>query len=230
MNNIIICLICAVLGFSSGFIIENYAHHEPDVAAYAAEMEQKLHEAEAEIESLFNNGSFLLNAVEGYVLGDTVRKYINKDYTFIIYNDKDSIVYWNNNKILPFQSDIRYSRVDTIERYDISESVFLKIRRPYDFLIDGVTYYYNLEALIPLYRHYSIQNDYLKDYFVLMDQSYSDFVEISKAATDYSIKDRLGRVIIYIKAKESYPYLWYIIFICNFIIRCLWYYYCRLVK
>ncbi|BDS11097.1 sensor histidine kinase [Aureispira anguillae] len=212
LNSIVFCLMVAAIGFLSGRTIENYAHQTPDVATYAQDLEQALHQAEEEIEGLFNNGSFLLNAVEGYVLGDTIQKYINKPYTFIIYNDKDSIVYWNNNKILPFQSDIKYTLLDTIKKDKIGESIFLKIRRPYDFLIDGVNYYYNLEALIPLYRHYSIQNDYLKDHFALMPKSFSDFVTISEEATAFSVKDRRGNPIIYIKAQESYPYHWFVIF------------------
>lgn len=211
-NSISICLLLAVLGFATGQVIENYAHQAPNVATYAQNMEQALHQAEKEIDGLFNNGSFLLNAVEGYVLSDSVEKYINKPYTFIIYNDQDSIVYWNNNKVLPFQSDIQYSQVDTIEKYKINESIFLRIRRPYQFLIDGVTYYYNLEGLIPLYRHYSIQNEYLQNYFALMPKEFSNYITISEEETDFSIKDRLGRPIIYIQASESYPYHWIIIF------------------
>ncbi|WMX12483.1 ATP-binding protein [Aureispira sp. CCB-E] len=211
-NSISICLLLAVLGFATGQVIENYAHQAPNVATYAQNIEQALHQAEKEIDGLFNNGSFLLNAVEGYVLSDSVEKYINKPYTFIIYNDQDSIVYWNNNKVLPFQSDIQYSQVDTIEKYKINESIFLRIRRPYQFLIDGVTYYYNLEGLIPLYRHYSIQNEYLQNYFALMPKEFSNYITISEEETDFSIKDRLGRPIIYIQASESYPYHWIIIF------------------
>jgi signal transduction histidine kinase len=212
LNSISICLLLAVLGFAVGQIIETYAHQPPEVNTYVKEMEQALHQAEQEVDGLFNNGSFLLNAVEGYVLGDTVKKYIDKPYTFIIYNDQDSIVYWNNNKVLPFQSDIQYSQIDTIERYKINESIFLRIRRPYQFLIDGVTYYYNLEALIPLYKHYSIQNNYLQNSFALTPRDFSEYVAISEEVTDFSIKDRLGRPIIYIKAKESYPYHWVVIF------------------
>ncbi|MBL4651120.1 MAG: GHKL domain-containing protein [Aureispira sp.] len=211
-NSISICLLLAVFGFVAGRMIEVYAHQAPQVKTYVKEMEQVLHQAEQEVDGLFNNGSFLLNAVEGYVLSDTVKKYIDKPYTFIIYNDRDSIVYWNNNKVLPFQSDIQYSQIDTIERYKINESIFLRIRRPYQFLIDGITYYYNLEALIPLYKHYSIQNDYLQNSFALTPKDFSDYVAISEEVTDFSIKDRLGRPIIYIKAKESYPYHWVIIF------------------
>ena len=211
-NSISICLLLAILGFAVGQAIENYAHQAPEVKTYVKKMEQALHQAEQEIDGLFNNGSFLLNAVEGYVLSDTVQKYIDKPYTFIIYNDQDSIVYWNNNKVLPFQSDIQYSQIDTIEKYKINESIFLRIRRPYQFLIDGLTYYYNLEALIPLYKHYAIQNDYLQNSFALTPKDFSEYVAISKEATDFSIKDRLGRPIIYIKAKESYPYHWVVIF------------------
>lgn len=211
-NSISICLLVAVLGFTIGQAIEHYAHQRPEVSTYVKDMEQALHQAEQEIDGLFNNGSFLLNAVEGYVLIDTIKKYINKPYTFIIYNDQDSIVYWNNNKVLPFQSDIQYSQIDTIEKYKINESIFLRIRRPYQFLIDGLTYYYNLEALIPIYRHYSIQNNYLQNSFALMPKEFSEYVTISETPTDYSLKDHLGAPIVYIKAKESYPYHWVLIF------------------
>jgi signal transduction histidine kinase len=213
------CLLLAVLGFSMGNIIENRAHQPPDPAVYIEQIEAELHQAEQEIEGLFNNGALLLNAVEGYVLGDTVTKYIDKPYTLLIYNDRDSVVYWNNNNILPFQSDIRYSRKDTIERYEMNASVYLKIHRPYDFLIDDSTYYYNLEALIPIYRHYSINNNYLQDHFELVPKQVSEFIAISESETDYAIKDRSGRPIVYVEAEQYYPYQWYIVFstLCYFI-------------
>lgn len=208
---IIWCLVLSIIGFSIGGIIEKYAHQVPDPTAYTSLIEAELHEAETEIEGLFNNGALLLNAVEGYVIGDTVAKYINKPYTLLIYNDRDSIVYWNNNNILPYQSDIRYSRTDTIEPYEMNASIYLKIHRPYDFLIDDSTYHYNLEALIPIYRHYSINNDYLQDHFELVPKNVSEFIAISETPTDYAVKDRLGRPIVYVKAQQYYPYQWYII-------------------
>jgi signal transduction histidine kinase len=208
---IIWCLALSIIGFSIGGIIEKSAHQVPDPTVYTSLIEAELHQAEAEIEGLFNNGALLLNAVEGYVIGDTVAKYINKPYTLLIYNDRDSIVYWNNNNILPYQSDIRYTRTDTIEPYEMNASVYLKIHRPYDFLIDDSTYHYNLEALIPIYRHYSINNDYLQDHFELVSKDVSEFIAISEEPTDYAVKDRLGRPIVYVKAQEYYPYQWYII-------------------
>ncbi|MDC0230326.1 ATP-binding protein [Aureispira] len=206
------CLLLASIGFTAGLIIENYAHQTPDVGQYAQELEKELHETEKEIEELFNNGSFLLNAVEGYVLSDTILKYINKAYTFIIYNDNDSIVYWNNNKVLPFQSDIHYTKQSTSDKYEISGSIFFKIHRPYEFKINEEIYFYNLEVLIPIYRHFSIQNNYLKDNFPLMPKEFSEFVSISNQRTDFSIKDRSGQTILYLKTNDSFPYLWYIIF------------------
>lgn len=213
------CLFLAALGFSIGGIIETHAHKEPDPAIYIAEIEQELHQAEAEIEGLFNNGALLLNAVEGYMLGDTVTKYINKPYTLLIYNDRDSVVYWNNNNILPYNSDIRYSRKDTIERYEMNASIYLKVHRPYDFLIDDSTYHYNLEALVPIYRHYSINNSYLQDHFALVPKHVSEFIAISEQPTEYAIKDRLGRPIAYVQPQQYYPYEWYIVFstLCYFL-------------
>ncbi|MGH1338907.1 MAG: ATP-binding protein [Aureispira sp.] len=213
------CLLLAIFGFSIGGIIEKRAHRAPDPADYIEQIEQELHQAEAEIEGLFNNGALLLNAVEGYILGDTVTKYINKPYTLLIYNDHDSVVYWNNNNILPYQSDIRYSRKDTIERYEMNASIYLKVHRPYDFLIDDSTYHYNLEALVPIYRHYSINNNYLQDHFSLVSKQVSEFIAISETPTDHAVKDRLGRPIVYVKAQPYYPYKWYIVFatLCYFL-------------
>ncbi len=213
------CLLLSVLGFSGGRIIEGYSHQPPDPAVYIQQIEQELHRAEAEIEDLFNNGALLLNAVEGELMGDTVNKYVDKPYTLLIYNHRDSVVYWNNNNILPYQSDIRYSRQDTIERYEMNASVYLKIHRPYDFIIDNKTSSYNLEALIPIYRNYSINNSYLQDHFDLVPKQVSDFITISETPTDYAVKDRLGRPIVYVEAQKYYPYQWYIVFstLCYFL-------------
>lgn len=213
------CLLLAIFGFSIGSIIEGEAHQAPKPESYIQLIEQELHQAEAEIEGLFNNGALLLNAVEGYILGDTVTKYINKPYTLLIYNDKDSVIYWNNNNILPYQSDIRYSRKDTIEPYEMNASIYLKVHRPYDFLIDDSTYHYNLEALIPIYRHYSINNDYLQDHFALVPKRVSEFIAISETPTEYAVKDRQGRPIVYVQAQQYYPYQWYIVFstLCYFL-------------
>lgn len=212
-------LLLALVGFGLGWAIERHAHRPPDPSTYAQQMETALHQAESEVEGLFQNGALLLNAVEGYLLGDTVAKYIDKPYTLLIYNDHDSVVYWNNNNVLPYQSDIRYSRQDTIERYEMNGSVFLKIRRPYDFFIDDSTYHYNLEALIPLYRHYSIQNNYLKDHFTLIQKDLSAYVALSEAPTDYAVHDRRGRPIVYLEAQTDYPYQWYVVFstLCYFL-------------
>ena len=91
-NRITLCFLSACAIFLSAWVIEKYAHTTPNVQQYVDRMEEELHAIEGEIQGLFNNGSFLLNAVEGYVLTDTIKKYIDKPYTFLIYNDKDSIV------------------------------------------------------------------------------------------------------------------------------------------
>jgi len=211
-NKVAFFILLTLIGFWVGSIIEQAAQEGPDLEQYQADLENELHRVEKEIGSVFNNGSFLLNAVEGYVLEDTVIKYNKKPFTLIIYNDNDSIVYWNNSRILPFQSDIEYSRTDTIVKYEISNSIYLKIRKPYDFLIDGKTYYYNLEALIPLYKHYTLQNNYIQNYFPLMERDFSDYVTISEEPTEAVIRASNGTPMIYLKTNESYPFRWYIVF------------------
>ena len=70
-NKIAFCLSIALIGTLIGLFVEKKAHKSPDVAEFAASLETALHQSEEELERMFNNGSFLLNAVEGYVLSDT---------------------------------------------------------------------------------------------------------------------------------------------------------------
>jgi signal transduction histidine kinase len=193
-------------------MIEQVAKSDLDIIQNQIDLEAELHRTEEEISELFSNSTFLVNAIEGYILNDTIQKYIDKPYTVIIYNDNDSIIYWNNNKTLPFKSHIQYTDKASDEKYELAESIYLKKTRPYEFKIDGKIYYYNLVALIPTYKHYSITNNYLQDYFPLMPIDFSKQTAISKKKNNYSIKDKAGNTLLYVKAQENSPHAWYILF------------------
>ncbi len=207
-----ICSLIAFFAFVLGFVIEQAADRSPDAATYTDDLEQQLHRTELEIEQLFDNSNFMYNAVEGFLVEDTIVKYINKPYTLIIYNDNDSIVYWNNNKTLPLQSHIQYSEEASTKKYELGESVYLKKIRPYDFTINQKTYYYNVVVLIPIYKHYSITNTYLHDYFPLMPGDFSERIAISSTPTAFKINDSAGNNLVYLTGKTNAPYQWYIFF------------------
>lgn len=207
-------LVLAIVTVSSlilATILEHNAHYPPDVEEYARNLENELRKTETEVENLFANGTFLLNAIEGYIANDTIQKYAPKPYTFIIYKDNDSIVYWNNNNILPYQFDIKYSNESYVKRDAIGNSVYLRYKRPYDVIIDSRDRHYNIECLIPLYKNYSIQNSFLQNYFPLMPPDFSSYVDFVDEETPYAVHDKHGKPLIYIQAKQSYPYRAYFI-------------------
>lgn len=207
----IVLAIAMVLSLVLATTLERNAHDPPNVEEYAQSLEDELRRTEVEVENLFANGTFLLNAIEGYIADDTIRKYAPKPYTFIIYKDNDSIVYWNNNNILPYQFDIKYSDESYVKRDAISNSIYLRYKRPYDVIIDSRDRHYNIECLIPLYKNYSIQNEYLHNYFPLMSTDFSNYVDFVDEETPFAVHDKHGKPLIYIQAKETYPYRSYFI-------------------
>lgn len=202
----------ALMCFGLGELVERAAQSNLEIVESQIALEKQLHETEEEVSSLFTNSTFLVNAIEGYLLEDTIQKYIDKPYTIIIYDDNDSIVYWNNNKTLPLKSHIQYTTEAEDKKYELGESIYLKKIRPYEFRINGKIYYYNLVALIPIYKHYSITNNYLQDYFPLMPASFSQQTSISKESNEYVIKDKAGNTLLYVQAEQNSPRPWYILF------------------
>ncbi|MCP4441675.1 MAG: HAMP domain-containing histidine kinase [Aureispira sp.] len=203
--------IVTVLSFVLATTLERNAHYPPNVEEYAQNLEKELRKAELEVEQMFSNRTFLLNAIDGYIADDTIRNYAPKPYTFIIYNDKDSIIYWNNNNILPYQFDIKYSTEPYVKTDEVGNSIYRKYKWPYNVIIDNKNRHYNIECLIPLYKNYSIQNGYLQNYFPLMPAGFSDYVDHVDEPTPYAVHDKDGEPLIYIQAKETYPYRSYFI-------------------
>lgn len=200
-------LFLAALCLALGLLLDVPARQAPDLGRAARQLEQALHAKEKELSEVFANQTFLLLATENQLPEDSIRKYQDRDYTFFIYNKDDSLVYWNNNRVQPYPSDIKYATERIVEWYKIRGSEYLKIQQPFEPSVGGGTKEYNLVALIPVYARYPIQNGYLQDRFPLLPPSFSEYVTLSEKPTEYPVFDSQGKALTHLTniKKEAYP-------------------------
>jgi signal transduction histidine kinase len=203
-------LLSAAACLLSGWQLEWSAHQPPNIELYTKELQTELKKAEEDIERLWNDGGFLLNATEGILPLDSVKKYNDKKYTILFCNDKDSIVYWNNFNYGLYRSDLKYDTSTFAGVYRVGGSLFLHKRKPYDLLVNGQRKLYTLMALIPVYEQYAVRNDYLKERFPLISGSIADYVKITDQETPFALYDQQGNLLTYLVTKADFPYRPYI--------------------
>jgi two-component system nitrogen regulation sensor histidine kinase NtrY len=204
-------LLLALIAISCWFVgyqIERYAHHMPILSNYVEDLEKEVHNAESAINHVFSNASFLMQATNNELPQDSIDKYMKVPYTLLIYNDQDSLLYWSNNRVAPYFSDIRFSEEEVHRLNETAGSQYLLIKKPYEIVINQEKYRYALVGLIPLYLRYPISNGYLTNHFPLMPDLFSQYVKPSDEieGEEQIIRDTEGNELLQLKAKSIYPY------------------------
>lgn len=193
-------MLSACVNFLLGYALQRIAQSPPDVAAYTARLQKTVQRYETEVLNLFYNGTFILNAVQNTSNLDTLKHYEQQPYTVLIFDEYDSLVYWNNNKAFPYRTDI--GQTDTIVNvpYRVQNSSYIFLKAPYNPLLNGRVYYYTLVGLIPIHEQFSIQNEYLHNNFSLLPHEESSYIDISEDSTAHSVVNGMGAKVAYIKA------------------------------
>jgi two-component system, NtrC family, nitrogen regulation sensor histidine kinase NtrY len=195
-----------IILWGAAFLIERRSKEEPDIQKFVNNFEKTLHKFESEVEYLFSNASFLINAVNRELALDTIYSYEKMPYSILIYNDADSLLYWNNNRVQPYKSDYQFEKYSSRKIHEIAGSKYLMIKKPFEPFINEIPYKYSLIALIPLYLRFPINNSYLFNHFPIMGEKFSDFVEIALDKNGRAIKDSSNKEIFRLSAKEQIPY------------------------
>jgi len=190
----------------AAFFIENYAKRKADNDQLARDFENRLHKAESELLALFQNETFISSAVKRDISNDSISVLEQKPYTFLIFSENDSLLFWNNNSVQPYKSDFQYEAIPQQKLNEIAGSKYLMIKRPFEIKTKGSKKKYSLVGLIPLYLRFPINNQYLFNNFPLMDEDFSNFAEISNDSSGSTIKGINSGELIKIKSKKEYPY------------------------
>ncbi len=170
----LLLLVLSGLLFLFGFAINYLAIQSATPEKYARQIEEALHEEEDEIESYFRESSFLNAAIHDELPEAQLRALEQKDYTLCIYRG-DSLLFWSNNKALPFSTEITPTLTRSVELVRLKKGYYELIKDRYTSTQGGD---YTLIALIPVYYEYPLENEYFKNAFAF-DKNLPKRVKIS---------------------------------------------------
>ncbi|MEO1437852.1 MAG: hypothetical protein AAFV80_20090, partial [Bacteroidota bacterium] len=199
INNYQRLLIIALFGFVFAFMVDKATHQKPDPGQHLEAIAGSLHQQEAEIDRLFSDTSWIKTAINGLVSERMLEDFERKKYTLVIY-EGDSLAFWSTARILPFKSEV-FSK-------NIQETSFKKLKNGwYEFIkrtiepSDSTEEQLTMIGLIPVKYDYPIENEYLRNSFVLMDLP--DFIQISLEETPFAVQNSWGSDLFYLQASHT---------------------------
>lgn len=214
--------IVAIILFALALIIDKTASNSTNPSRYIAKLENYIQKQELKVNSLFED-EFLL------------RKLINKDFeeedwemlqklndegfSFYIY-ENDSLIFWSNNQVLPFDTDVKYSSQQIIKIVNQKNNRYELIKQPFSFDEDSYRNFM-LVGLIPIYKSYPVENEYLKSKFVL-NSHIPKAVHISDKPTDYPIIGTNGNSLFFLDTSKPFTdYHIQILLLCLYLLGCI---------
>ncbi len=164
------------LFFLCGYVINYRAQRSINPEKYARQLEKTLRLQENEALGYFRESSFINNALKSKLLERELKDLESKAYTLCIYKG-DSLLFWSNNKILPYKDDIYNTpKKQTINLVKLKKGYYELMQDRYT-ADNGQTY--TLVTLIPIYYEYLLHNDYFKNSFA-QGKEMPRYVELSE--------------------------------------------------
>ena len=186
--------------------LENWAYRSPDLPEAAQELASQLAFWEQDLEQRIERREFLMRSVDNEWSEDSLAVYNALPYTLLIYNESDSLIYWNNNKVEPYQTDVRYKSKPERRIMDMAGSKYLMIKRPFKVILNQQEYRYTLLGLLPVYLRFPVQNGYLDNNFPLMSEEFGEFVRPSTDSSAQLVLDDLGLEYLRLEEQPNFPY------------------------
>lgn len=186
--------------------LENWAYRSPDLPEAAQELASQLAFWEQDLEQRVERREFLMRSVDNEWSEDSLAVYNALPYTLLIYNESDSLIYWNNNKVEPYQTDVRYKSKPERRIMDMAGSKYLMIKRPFKVILNQQEYRYTLLGLLPVYLRFPVQNGYLDNNFPLMSEEFGEYVRPSTDSSAQLVLDDLGLTYLRLEEQPNFPY------------------------
>ncbi len=179
--------------------LDYFAGKTYDLEKFTKQIEYSLQKAEREINTFFGDANKVEDAAKGNLSGDEVRRLNNQLFTICIY-EKDSLLFWSNNKVLPYLTDLKTpeGRVNKLTSQKNGKYEFIKTEFFNPYTKKSLT----LIGLIPIFYDYPLENDYLKNRFAL-DNSIPSFIELTKSETDLVVRSLDDKPLFYLTSKKK---------------------------
>ncbi len=154
-------LILSLLLFIITATIDFFTRPSKDTDPYVERVENYLHSQEREIESMLANEKVLNRYVNKTELSIKDRGIFNKPYTFSIYDENDSLIFWNN---LEIGDDI--NNPELIRRNQ--DNRIIKLANGYFYVReDKIPSIGNVITYFPIKYQYIFESLYLEDIFAV---------------------------------------------------------------
>ena len=203
LRNYILTII-AVLLLVFAYTYDNLIDQSSRITHYANQIEEIIQDYEAEITATFEdkvfverliNHDFELNEVN--IIDDLSTKY----YSLFVYKQPDSLVFWSNNRILPFDADVEFIDENISGFSTIKNGGYAVLNLPYSYKNDD----YALVGLIPIQYEYSIQNEFIVNGIAILDDI-PDEIILRFEPTDYVVRNSAGKILFYLELyNETLP-------------------------
>ncbi len=192
-----IILIVAIVLIGIAYALDVTNHRNNDLSHYVDQIEGYLRSSENEVVAIFEDKGLIGRLANNEYNDDDwtkIQDFINKEYSFFIY-EEDSLIFWSSNKTLPVLEEVRKTTEQEFKmvkpnqsRYELIKDVILHKDKKY--ILIGV---------IPIYYEYDIENEHIDDHFALKEQLPKEIVT-SDNPKDAVIKDIKGENFFYIKS------------------------------
>ena len=183
--------------FTLSFIIDNYWSRTSTIKTVAQTIQKNIIKKQRKSEAFFENRALIKKIISKNYNESEINKLVDKDYFIFIYQvipfNQPESVFWNTQIIAPGASV--FEKPDGTHFQNLANGWYVVNKKSYE-AADGLLY--ELVSLIPVKWTYYIQNKYLLNTFVAMQDIEQDY-DISIKPTNTVVKDANGDNLFYLK-------------------------------
>ncbi|MEM7103925.1 MAG: ATP-binding protein [Bacteroidota bacterium] len=191
-------LVIGLLILLSAFITDRLTRVQPNPAWYANQLAVNLHAQENEVRKYLENPVFVRKAIAGRLSESELVEVADKPFTLCFYKE-DSLVFWNNNRILPFLNLVTGGEEETASLMRLKNGYYEFIKTYYQSETGEGRF--NLIGLIPVKYEFPFENDYLINNFALLEES-PGFLTLSAGQTGFPISTVDGEILFYLQTGD----------------------------
>jgi two-component system nitrogen regulation sensor histidine kinase NtrY len=196
-------LIVAALLYLISFVFSNYWFYESSPIRVQKQLELFLQKGEQNFETFIADSALLHTIINKKPDPEKALAYRNDNTGLFAYTKNDtgnlSIVFWNNNKVLPEQNDLKKPDGKYFSIYPNGEFEFIKKT----LFIKGKQL--TAVAVIPIYWNYFFKGNYLLQSGFPANPDIKKRYKIVSSNARFYIRNGDGRVLFGLKDKEKVP-------------------------
>ncbi len=192
----------AILLLVLAYTYDNLVDQNSRIETYANKIETTLQDYEGEIINTFGDTTFVNRLIKHDFRLNEIKELdqiSNKYYSLFIYKQPDSLVFWSNNRILPFDADVEFIDESISGFSTIKNGGYAILNLPYSYNNED----YALVGLIPIQYEYSIQNEFIVNGISIV-QDIPKEILLRFEPTDFPVRNSDGITLFYLDSDGDF--------------------------